>query len=705
MKRAPNSGRGASSGPGGEERRGERRDYRTWLRAGLGVMVWGALCSILLGYNLFPGRHSLRLGEPSPALIRAPRMAQYVDGEATELLRQNAADRVSRQYVPLPHAPADAEKRVDDAFVLLRDARRGGQAEETLKRRLPDLPAASLEWALQASAEAIEELNEQAREIVRMVMSREIREGTLDVRVAREDAEKGARTRASRPEAGDLVAAIAGREVTPNRRYDEDGTKAARADARGRVQEVVRTVHADHPIISEGERATGEHLAMLQALGLTSPSLDYRRITSIVVIVGLIVVLLGVQTRRWARRVYEEPKRLLLLSLLAVVPLFVINLLTLALPNVWMLMVPAAALMSAVLLTDVVGMALALTLSLLVGLMVSGGLPALLLSLGSAAVALAYASHIWPLSRLRWIVGAMLVTNVVLIAAVGLLQAQSLVAIAREAGLAAFLYSPGTAVLALGGIVLLQRPFGITTHLGLLELLNLQVPLLRQLQSEAPGTYHHSLMVANLAEAAAEVTGADALLTRVGALYHDIGKLDRPGFFVENQSLLGVDNVHDRLSSSLSGLVIISHVKDGADLGKEHHLPPEVVKIIAQHHGTSLVSYFYQQALSGEQSEAVSEDQYRYPGPLPEAKEAALVMLADSVQAATKSIAEPTPQRVQQMVADIIQDRVVDGQLQACDLTFRDIAEVEVVMGQILTASLCRSRIEYPEPASAGMRT
>jgi len=239
-------------------------------------------------------------------------MAQYVDGEATERLRQNAADRVSRQYVPLPHAPADAEKRVDDAFVLLRDARRGGQAEETLKSRLPDLPAASLEWALQASAEEIEELNEQAREIVRVVMSREIREGTHDVRVAREDAEKGARSRASRPEAGDLVAAIAGREVTPNRRYDEEGTKAARGDARGRVQEVVRTIHADHPIISEGERVTGEHLAMLRALGLTSPPLDYRRITSIVVIVGLIVVLLGVQTRRWARQVYEEPKHLLL---------------------------------------------------------------------------------------------------------------------------------------------------------------------------------------------------------------------------------------------------------------------------------------------------------------------------------------------------------------------------------------------------------
>ncbi|UCC67240.1 MAG: HDIG domain-containing protein [Armatimonadota bacterium] len=671
------------------------------MRTGMGVGVWAAACLMLLGYNMVPGRLSLQVGEPSSALIRAPRMAQYVDREATQHLRREAEQRVSPQYTPLPHARADAEKRVDQAFAFVEAAQKAARGEESLRRSLGGAPEASLKWALEASPGELRVLNEKARDVLRDVMSKEIREGTGDLKAAREEAEAAARRRESRPQAAGLLAEIVRQEVAANRRLDEDAFRAARAEARERVQEVLRTIEADHAIVFEGERVTREHLAMLQALGLTSPRLDYRRITSTVLLVGLAVLLLGVQTRHWAPPVYEDTKRLLLLSLLVVVPLFVINLLTLALPNVWMLIVPAAALVAAVLLENVVGMSLALVLSLLVGLMANAGLPAVLLSLGSAAAALAYASHIWPIARLRWIVGSMAATNLVLVAAIGLLQAHSLGGIVREAGLAALLYSPGAAVLGLGGIVLLQRPFGITTRLGLLELSNPQVPLLRRLQSEAPGTYHHSLMVANLAEAAAEAVGAEAMLARAGGLYHDIGKLGRPTFFVENQALLGMENAHERLSSSLSALIIISHVKDGLDLAREHRLPAELVDIIAQHHGTTLASYFYRQALGGERPEAVSEEQYRYPGPLPESKEAALVMLADSVQAAAKSIADPTPQRVQQMVREIVRERVVDGQLQACDLTFRDIAVVETTIARILAAVLCRTRIEYPESVAA----
>jgi len=386
-----------------------------------------------------------------------------------------------------------------------------------------------------------------------------------------------------------------------------------------------------------------------------------------------------------------------------VAPLFVVNLLTLALPNVWMLFVPAAALMAAALLADTLGIIVALALSLLVGMMGNAGLVATLLSLGSAGTALAFASQLWPMSRLRVVVGTVSAANFVLVVAAGLLNGLHSTAILREAGLAAGLYSPGAAVLALGGIYVLQRPFGITTHLGLLELLNPQVPLLKRLHAEAPGTYHHCFMVANLAEAAAEAVGADALLTRVGALYHDIGKLYRPSFFVENQALLGVDNVHDRLSSSLSGLIIVSHVKDGVALGRANHLPPQVVDIIAEHHGSTMVSYFYQQALASGRPKSVSEDQFRYPGPTPGSKESALVMLADAVHAAAKSIPEPTPQRVQQMVREIFRERVVGGQLQRCDLTFGQLAIAEDAMGRVLTASLCRNRIAYPEPVEGGV--
>jgi putative nucleotidyltransferase with HDIG domain len=440
---------------------------------------------------------------------------------------------------------------------------------------------------------------------------------------------------------------------------------------------------------------------MLRAVGLSGPGIDYGRIIAVALVSWLFVALLGGQTRHWAPNVYASPKLLSLLALLVVTSLIAANLLALALPNVWMLVVPAVSLMAAVLLAERIGLLLTVGLSVMAGLTANAGLPAALTALGSGLAALTYLSHVWPVSRLRRIVGAMAVANAALLMSVGLLRAQPLAGLVREV-LYAVAYSPGATALALGGVFLLQRPFGITTHMGLLELSNPQQPLLRRLQQEAPGTYFASTVVANLADAAAEAVGADALLSRVGALYHDIGKLVRPTFFVENQALLGTDNVHDQLSSSLSGLIITSHVKDGLELARRERLPKEVVDIIAQHHGTTLVSYFYHRALSGERPESVSEEQFRYPGPLPRSREAALVMLADSVQAAVQSIAEPTPQRVQQMVRDIVRERVVEGQLAECDLSFRDVMAVESVMSRILTALLCHRRVEYPEPTPAG---
>ncbi len=685
-------------------RNGERSNrWLNWpiaIRALIGLITWAALSLALLGYNLFPGRLSLKAGERSPVLIRAPRMAQYVDREETERLRREAAQRVSAQYSPLPFARTDAEKRVVQDFAALRAST--PEEKEALTRRLNWLPRESVRWAAGASKEELSQLEEKVRALVREAMSKEIREGTADLRVAREEAAAAAVRGEPERVKAKLATAIINREISPTKRLDEEATKAARNEAEQRVQEVVRTIEADQPIVFAGERVTREHVTMLTALGLIGPRLDYRRLVSTLLIVGLIVLLLGLQTRHWAPTIYAQPKLLSLLALLAIVSLLVINLLVLALPNVWMLIVPSVALMAAVLLSDTLAMALALALSLLVGLMANAGLPATLLSLGSAVTALAFAAQLWPVSRLRVVVGAVAVVNVVLVIAVSLLQGAQTASIVKHALLAGALYAPGAAILALGGIYMLQRPFGITTHLGLLELSNPQVPLLKQLQTEAPGTYHHSMMVSGLAEAAAEAVGANALLTRVGALYHDIGKLNRPAFFVENQGLLGVENVHDKLSSSLSGLIIIAHVKDGVELARKHRLPPAVLNIIAEHHGATTMSYFYHQALTGSRPEDVSEEHFRYPGPLPTSKEAALVMLADGIHAAAKSISEPTPQRVQQMVREIVRERVVGGQLAQCELSFKEIAAAEVVLARVLTASLCRDRVAYPEPVQTG---
>jgi putative nucleotidyltransferase with HDIG domain len=246
----------------------------------------------------------------------------------------------------------------------------------------------------------------------------------------------------------------------------------------------------------------------------------------------------------------------------------------------------------------------------------------------------------------------------------------------------------------LGLLPYMEILFGITSPVRLLELANPNEPLLKRLLIEAPGTYHHSIMVGNLAEAAAQVVNADPLLVRVGAYYHDIGKIKRPYFFVENQ--MGRENPHKKIAPSLSTLIITSHVRDGLEQAREHKLPAGVQAIIEQHHGSSLVAYFYQQALEGDRAELVTEADFRYDCPKPQTKEAALVMLADSVEAAVRSLQKPTPSRVEAMARKIIKERLHDGQLDECDLTFKDLSTITATFIQVL-GGIFHSRIEYPE--------
>ncbi|MEM5770570.1 MAG: HDIG domain-containing metalloprotein, partial [Bacillota bacterium] len=220
-------------------------------------------------------------------------------------------------------------------------------------------------------------------------------------------------------------------------------------------------------------------------------------------------------------------------------------------------------------------------------------------------------------------------------------------------------------------------------------------PLLQRMLIEAPGTYHHSIVVGNLAEAAADSIGADPVLVRVGAYYHDIGKLKRPYFFIENQ--LG-DNPHDKIAPSLSTLIVISHIKDGVELATEHQIPQMIIDIIRQHHGTMLVSYFYQRVVETEHGGSIIEEDFRYEGPKPQTKEAALVMLADCVEATVRSLSKPTVNRIEAAVRKLVRERLNDGQLDECGLTLKDLNTIGDVFIRVLTG-IFHSRIEYPEGA------
>ena len=252
-----------------------------------------------------------------------------------------------------------------------------------------------------------------------------------------------------------------------------------------------------------------------------------------------------------------------------------------------------------------------------------------------------------------------------------------------------------------GFVPAIETLFQYTTDIKLLELANLNSPVLRELMIKAPGTYHHSVVVGNLVEAAAESINANPLLARVAAYYHDIGKVSKPHYFIENQG--GEDNRHDKLAPSMSALILISHIKEGAELAREKRLGQQIIDIIRQHHGTGLIKFFYERAKG--QAEAngglVDETDFRYPGPKPQTREAGIVMLADCVEAASRTLVNPTPDRIQGMVQKLINNVFIDGQLDECELTLKNLHEIAKSFNRILNG-IFHHRVDYPEPVHKG---
>jgi cyclic-di-AMP phosphodiesterase PgpH len=261
-------------------------------------------------------------------------------------------------------------------------------------------------------------------------------------------------------------------------------------------------------------------------------------------------------------------------------------------------------------------------------------------------------------------------------------------------GALAFMGGFASGIVTLGVAPLVEMAFGYTTDITLLELANLDRPILRRLMLEAPGTYHHSVIVGSLVEAAATEIGANPLLAKVCGYYHDIGKVKKPLYFIENQT--DGRNRHDKLAPSMSSLILIAHVKDGVDIAQKQRLGQIIIDTIQQHHGTSLIHYFYEKAKQLKGDSAVKIDDYRYPGPKPQTKEVGLVMLADVVEAASRTLENPTPARIQGLVQILINKAFSDGQLDSCELTLKDLHSIAKSFNKILNG-IHHHRIEYAE--------
>lgn len=252
-----------------------------------------------------------------------------------------------------------------------------------------------------------------------------------------------------------------------------------------------------------------------------------------------------------------------------------------------------------------------------------------------------------------------------------------------------------SSIIVIGVLPLFEYLFKTVTNISLLELADFQHPLLQKMILEAPGTYHHSLIVGNLSDAACQAIGANSLLARIGAYYHDIGKLQKPMYFSENQNIN--ESKHDEIPANMSKLVIINHVKEGLELAKKYKLSPLIVDFIQQHHGSSLVYYFYRRALEKlEEDQEIKEEGFRYPGPKPKTKETAIVLLSDSVEAAIRATKNPSPAKIEEVVHKVVNNKFIDGQLDECDLTLKDLEVISAVFIRIL-GGIYHSRVDYPE--------
>lgn len=487
-----------------------------------------------------------------------------------------------------------------------------------------------------------------------------------------------------------LGVVIAQSQIEPNNFYDEKLTEDARNEVRKKVNPEV--IKKDQIIVKEGEPVTKYEIELMKSLGLldnNSKSQWYIYI-SLGVLVLLVIFLQWFYLYRNHKELYEDYKKLILINLLSAVSILLARILSSVpffIPLAFIPMVLALLIDSKVALT--VSMINCILISAAVGFDIQITLLAVVNSVVGAVILKKMQQRNDILYSSIYIAGV----NVVLTFSLGFLLNNNFMEVMENSAFS-FVASGISAVLTIGFLPLFESLFDIVTTIKLLELSNPNNPLLKRLLMEAPGTYHHSIIVANLAEVATEAIGANPVLARVSAYYHDIGKIKRPYFFKENQ--MGNDNPHSKITPNLSTLIITSHVKDGVELAKEHKIPSVIIDIIEQHHGTTLVKYFYITAKnSSENPEDIKVEDFKYLGPIPCSREAGVIMLADAVEAAVRSINEPTKGKIEEMVNNLIKERLNEGQFDNCDLTLKDLDKIRISFLKVLSG-IYHERVEYP---------
>ena len=493
-------------------------------------------------------------------------------------------------------------------------------------------------------------------------------------------------------------------DVKVNTKQDKEETLARKEKAKKETLPIYKrkAVKKNELIVEKGTRLSDDDIAKLTQITLIHAVVNRTSYLFglLLILLGLVLVV-GMYFVFFEKKLTVNPKQILLISINAFLIILTSLVIMQSQLSVYLIPLASVAMIITLLLNANAAFITTLVLSIYIGFLSNGKLNlAFVLFMGSV-VSIYFVKGAKKRSNI-FIAGlGVAVVNFLAIAGTGLLNNAGKEAILGN-GIFGIANGIISSFIVIGLIPIFEYVFSLITNITLLELSDLSNPLLKELTIKAPGTYHHSILVGNLAEEACNSIGANSLLARVGSYYHDIGKIEKAEYFAENEAK--TKSKHEKLTPSMSALIITNHTKDGVELARKYKINSAIIDFISQHHGTSLIYYFYQKALEKIKSEdQLKEEEFRYPGPKPQTKEAAIVHLADSVEASSRMLSDPTPARIRGLVQKIINNKFIDGQLDECDLTLKDLNRIADSFVRVLTG-VFHTRIEYPDAKEAKIK-
>ncbi|NLM96621.1 MAG: HDIG domain-containing protein [Halanaerobiaceae bacterium] len=700
-------------------------------------VFWGVVfilgISLILIIDFIPDNIDLKVGQVNRTDVRAPRTLTFVDEEKTNELREAAAqavrrvyeedtsinkkvnERISMFFSDILVAKEELEEKEDDEGTNTETGTDIADRQESipeekpdpeklilsLEKKYPEIAKESIVVLMETPGDIIEQIQDETIRISNSIYQKKFT--PEDLPKIKDEAVQEAMTLDFIRELRLVIANILEGTLRPNMIFDQNATEKNRKEAMEKVAPVTHTVRRDEIIIRSGDVVTEDDIKILEALGLQKSKINYLSIIGTIILISIMIILASLYLKKYQQEVWADTVKLVFLEVMVIIILLLAKIID-VLPAVnhvylpYLLPVAVASILISVLLNTQMAIMATVFISFLSALVFNNDYNVALLGFVSGLVGIFSVSRVSQRNDL--VRAGFNVSGVLVFLVSGFTLINPVDNWWNLLGNIGIALANGVlvAIFANGLLPYLENIFGLTSSVKFLELSNPSHPLLSRMVFEAPGTYNHSLVVANLAETAANNIGADSLLARVGSYYHDIGKLRRPYFFIENY--IGNENPHEKLSPNLSALIIKTHVKDGVELAKENKLPSQIIDIIQQHHGTGLISYFYQQALEAniDSHDNIEEGDFRYDGPKPQSKEAAIVMLADVVEAAvrSKNFNRANLNRLEGLIRELVKEKLIEGQLDESDLSLGDLDIITESFVKIL-AGIYHQRVEYPE--------